>query len=63
MVNQMAATLNLRTGAAPTNCDDKERGAVVAECILPSDWMRENSTSTESISGNGTDETENTEAL
>ncbi len=34
-----APTLELRTGAAPTNCAAADSGTVVATMTLPSDWL------------------------
>ena len=32
--------LRMRTGAPPANCGTADSGTILAECVLPSDWMQ-----------------------
>jgi hypothetical protein len=32
--------LRMRTGAPPANCGAADSGTILAECVLPSDWMQ-----------------------
>lgn len=44
-------TLRIRTGAAPANAAAASTGTVLAEMVLPSDWMAAASAGSKAISG------------
>lgn len=46
-----APTLELRTGAKPTDCTSADSGTVVATMTLPSDWMASASARTKGLAG------------
>lgn len=48
------ATLEIRTGAQPANCDAADSGTLLATLTLPTDWMANASAGAKTLSGSWT---------
>jgi hypothetical protein len=54
-----SARMRLFTGSPPANCAAADSGTILAELVLPSDWMAAASGGTKALSGSWTDASAN----